>query len=117
MAKTIQEIINEARVFTQDEGTVGDLRDSTDQMLAYLNNGIYEIYRLRPDYFTAYYDTDVPQFTSSQLTDTYPLDGQTTTALAYFIAGNVEAKNDEDVLEGRASGLMALFKTSLMGAS
>ena len=115
MAKTLQDIIDDARVYIQDVDT--PYRNDDAEMLSYLNSGIYEIYRIRPDYFTAYFDAGIPQFDESQLSEDYPIDQQTAIALTYFIAGNEEAKNDEDVLEGRASGFINLFKASLMGAA
>lgn len=114
MAKTIQDILNEARVFIQDSDT--PYRYSDDDLVDYLNNGLYEIRRIRPDYFINSYDTDVPQFTTAQLGSDYPLDGQTHTAIAYFIAGNAAIRDDEHVNEGRAAGLLNLFQAKLLTA-
>lgn len=115
MAKTIGDIIGEARVFIQDTEAATQ-RNSDEELLEYLNNGIYEIRRLRPDFFVNIFETDVPQYTTAQLTTEYPLDGQTTQALAYFIAANEQVKDDEYAVEGRAAGLMALFRQNLLVA-
>lgn len=114
MAKTIQDILDEARVFIQDVDE--PQRYSDDDLVAYLNNAIYEIRRLRPDYFVNTYTTEVPQFTTSQLTSDYPLDGQTTTAAAYFVAGNAALRDDENVDSGRAVGLITMFNNMLLKA-
>lgn len=112
MAKTIQDILDEARVYIQDE--VEEYRYSDEDLVDYLNNGIWEIRRIRPDFFIGTYDDEVPSFTTAQLDSEYPLDGQTYTAMAYFVAGNAALRDDEHVNDGRASGLLTLFQAKLL---
>ena len=116
MAKTIQDIIDEARILIQDT-EVGSYRNSNEDLMRWFNNGVLEIRRLRPDIFINLYDVDVPTYTTDNLTDNYPYDEQTTTALAYFIAGNNEMKDDEHVETGRAVALVNQFKQLLLTAS
>lgn len=115
MARTIQDILNEARDYIQDTDTEVQ-RYSDADLIAYLNNGITEIRRIRPDFFVNSYDNALPRFTTSTLTEDWPLEDQTDTAIAYFVAGSAALRDDENVLDGRASGLLTLFSTKLTKA-
>ena len=112
MAKTIQEILDEARVLIQDT-VEGSYRHPDEELVDYLNNGISEIRRIRPDYFINSFDAALPQFTTADLASDYPLDEQTNTAIVYFVAGNASLQDDENVLDGRASGLLSIFSAKL----
>jgi hypothetical protein len=115
VAKTIQNILDEARDHIQDTEATTQ-RYSDDELLSYLNNGITEIRRLRPDLFVGTFDAALPRFTSADLASNWPLEDITDTAISYFVAGNAALRDDENVLEGRASGLMTLFAQKLMVA-
>lgn len=114
MAKTIQDILDEARVYIQDE--IEPYRYSDEDLVDYLNNGISEIRRIRPDFFVGLFYSDLPQFTISDLGEDYPLDEQTNTAITYFVAGNAALRDDEHVNDGRAAGLLGLFQAKLLQA-
>lgn len=114
MARTIQELITEARSYIQDSET--PYRHTDADMVNYLNNSIYEVRRIRPDAFVNSYASEVPQFTTAQLSESYPLDGQFFTATAYFIAGSCALRDDEHTVDARAQGLLALFSSKLTNA-
>ena len=115
MARTIQDLITEARGYIQDSES-DYYRYSDADLVTYLNDAIFEIRRLRPDVFVNSFDTDVSQFTTSNLSSNFPLPGQFFTATAYFIAGSAGLRDDEHVLEGRAMGLLNSFTAKVMTA-
>lgn len=111
MARTIQQVITEARGYLQD--TVEEYRYSDDSLIVYLNNAILETRRIRPDAFVNAYDAAIPQFTTADLAADLPIDSQFYTAIAYFVAGSASLQDDEHVVDSRATGLLALFSAKL----
>lgn len=112
MARTIQQLLDEARSYIQDTDS-SNYRYTNDDLVTYLNDAIYEVRRIRPDAFYGSYGSPVDQFTTNDLDENFPLDGIFFTATAYFIAGSAALRDDEHVNEGRSSALLALFSAKL----
>lgn len=136
MAKTYQNIIDEARVLLQD--TAVPLRYSNAILLAKLNRALHELGRIRPDAYWDRFDTDtsdiiVPEVVDTDpdpdddpdevdidedsqvaLADNFDLPMQFYSALVYFVTGSAEILDDEYTDDGRASMLMAQFKAQLV---
>ena len=112
MARTVQDLITEARVYIQDTG-VDTYRYSDADLVNYLNNSLVEVRRLRPDFFVNSFDTAVTQFTTAELGSDFPIDEQFFTAAAYFVAGSAALRDDENVVNARALGLLQLFTAKL----
>lgn len=136
MAKTYQNIVDEARVLLQD--TLVPFRYSNAVLLAKLNRALQEAGRVRPDAFWDRFDTDTADIIVPEVVDTDPdpdddvddvdviEDGQVAladnfdlpmqfySALVYFVTGSAEIVDDEYADDGRASMLMAQFKSQLV---
>lgn len=137
MAKTYQNLIDEARVFLQDTDSDG-YRYSNAVLLAILNRGLQELGRIRPDAFwdrfnestgdilipevvdvDATPDTDPDELDEDEdaevaLSDDIDISMQFYTPLVYFVTASAEILDDEFTEDGRASMLMAQFKQTVV---
>lgn len=130
MAKTWQNVLDEARVILKDQLPTARYTDPI--LLAVLNRGLQELGRLRPDAFYEFFNVDDIVVVEVVTTDSDPdddtdefdpvEDGQIAltanfnipmmfyTALVYWVAASAELTDDEFTDDGRASMLMAQFK-------
>jgi hypothetical protein len=134
MAKTWQNIIDEARVILQD--TDSPNRHSDTVLLAKLNRGLQELRRLRPDAFWDFFsvddaqppevvvtdavpDTDPDEFDLDEdaeiaLSATFNLDLMFYTPLVYWVASSAELVDDEFTNDGRVVLLQNAFKNMVV---
>lgn len=134
MAKTWQNVLDEARVILQDSDT--PFRYGNTVLLAKLNRGLQELARLRPDAFWDFFDTDditVPevvvidldpddepdQFDPDEdgqiaLTEEFNIPMMFYTPLVYWVASSAELVDDEFTNDGRVMTLMNQFKTMVV---
>lgn len=136
MAKTYADIITESRELLQD--SLVPYRYTAATLLAALNRGIQELGRLRPDAFWDRFDTDTSDIIVPEVVNTDPdpdddpdeidLDEDSQVALAdeidfsaqflgpliYFVVASAEIRDDEYTNDGRASMLMAQFKSQIV---
>lgn len=116
MARTYQNLIDEAREILQDTDEDA-YRWSETHLLNTLNRGLQELGRIRPD---AYYDTFttddivVPEVTDATLGDTFPIPMMFYAALVMYIAGMAELIEDEFATDGRAITLITQFKQQVI---
>lgn len=135
MAKTYQNIIDEARVLLQDTDADG-YRYAADALLAILNRGFNELARLRPDAFWDLFDGEdiiVPEIVNIDsdpdsdpdeldsdedsevaLSDNFGLPMQFYNPLVYFVVSSAEIVDDEFTNDGRAAMLMQQFRAQVM---
>lgn len=118
MAKTVADAVTEARAILQDNDT--PYRYSDADLVAYLNDGLLETRKIRPDLFRTYWGTGdaFPEFTSQDITDAtdFPIDDMFFTPVVYFIAGTAELRDDEFTVDARAATLLNQFNTKLLKA-
>lgn len=138
MAKTFQNLIDEARTILQDTDETA-YRHTAASLLAILNRGIQELARLRPDAFIEYYDpdrldvappevvdtdatpdTDPDAFDATEdaeigIDDDFTIPSQFYAPLVYFVAGSAELVDDEFTTDGRAAMMLAGFKAQVLG--
>ena len=117
MAKTINDAISEARVFLQD--TVEPYRYPTEQLLAYLNNGLYELKRIRPDAWIFSLSGDLPSYQnkSADLAQPFPVDMIFFNPMVLLIVGMAEMRDDEFTQDSRAGILLQSFVSNLTKVS
>jgi hypothetical protein len=120
---TPRKIIAYARILLQD--TLEPFRYSDDDLISALNIGLLDARRLRPDLFL-YTPTEVP-FYEIPFHISFPLppdyvhpydealqiDQQYRMALVYFVAGQTQMRDEEDVTDARAVAFLGKF-TSLL---
>lgn len=135
MAKTWQNVLDEARVILQDSDS--PFRYSNTVLLAKLNRGLQELARLRPDAFWEFFQTDditVPEIVvldldpddepdefdpdedgQIALTEEFNVPMMFYTPLVYWVASSAELVDDEFTNDGRVMALMNQFKTMVVG--
>lgn len=107
-----QRALDRAYEILQDNGT----RYPRAQCLAYLNEGIAAIRRVRPDLFIGQYTAPLPQVTDGTINDPLPTPDSVFEGLAHYIAGRAELRDDEFAVDGRAMTMKAqLTQTLLQG--
>lgn len=113
MPKTVEQIIDGARRILQDQVT--PFRNSQDDLLSFLNNGLYELKRLRPDAWLSMLGQDLPEYgdNATDLATQIPVNTMFYQQLIYFVAGYAELKDDEYTIDARAALLMRAFGSDL----
>lgn len=120
MARTIPDVITEARKLLQDT-RAGSYRYSDAYLIGLLNAALQEIYRLRPDAFIGCCteeNIEVPTFAEADATNTatlFPIDAMFFMATVYHIVGNAQLADDEFAEDSRAIVLLQSFRSMLIG--
>jgi hypothetical protein len=124
VAKTYQDILDEARVLLQDTDTT-DPRYTDATLMAMLNRGIQALVRIRPDAAYDLYDDNslnTPEVVASgatgnevNLADTFSLEMQFFNPLVHYTVGMAEVVDDEYTVDGRAAMLLQQFKQNVVG--
>jgi len=114
MAKTVADLISEARSLLQDTDT--PYRYSDSDLIAYLNTAMPEARRKRPDLFVTYWGGDSPSFTVADITAAtdFPLDEMYYMPFVYFVVGMAELRDDEFAVDNRAVSLLNAFTGKLI---
>jgi hypothetical protein len=113
MAKrTISDCIGRARALLQD--TLENAHRYSDaDLLAYFNDALYELKRIRPDAWIGQYGEDLTLYASSDLTTEVPFPSTYFAPVVYYIVGMAELRDDEFAVDGRAATLLSTFERQL----
>lgn len=124
MAKTYQNLIEEARELLQDSDSATE-RFSNATLLNLLNRGLNQLARIRPDAFYDLYDANdlnVPEIVEAapaegqvEWTDAFPLELQFYSPLISYIVGVAEMYDDEYTEDGRAAMALTMFRNTVLG--
>lgn len=111
--KTVEQLVRDTRRILQDE--VLPYRNSQNDLLSHLNNGLYELKRLRPDAWLTYFGKPLPEYTDSpaDLATVIPINPVFFQGLVYWMAGYTELQDDEYSVDGRAALLIKAFGADL----
>ena len=113
MAKTVNDVVSEARILLND--TDPQLyRYSTADLVTYLNNALLEMRRIRPDAFRAYIGESTPSYTTTDLSSAFPVSEIFFTQCVFYVTGMAELRDDEFTVDGRAVTLMTQFSAKLL---
>ncbi|NSX14951.1 hypothetical protein HTY52_12785 [Cupriavidus taiwanensis] len=104
---TVQQVIDRGRVPLNDADKV---RHADADMLDWLNDGLAEIYMLRPDLRFGSYGTPVARLA---LADTFPLSAAHEVAIKHYLVYRAEMKDDEAVNTNRATQAYKLFEKAV----
>lgn len=110
---TVGDAIDQARTLLHDRNAQL-YRYSTADLVSYLNNGILEARRIRPDLFRAFIGLPIPQFTADDLAENFPIDFMFFPQLVFYITGFAELRDDEFAVDNRAVTLMTQFTTKML---
>lgn len=104
---TFQSVIDDARVTLNDEDGI---RYTTAQLMSFCNDGIQEIFRIRPDFRLGQYKSADTVYVS---TDQLPIPLKFQSLLNYYVVFRAEMRDDEYSGEGRAAAMRQIFKSEL----
>ena len=104
---TFQQVIDDARVTLNDEDGV---RYTAPQLMQFCNDGIQEIYRIRPDFLLGNYTAADVVYVE---TDTIPIPLKFQNLLNFYVVFRAELRDDEYSAESRAGAMRQLFKSEL----
>lgn len=111
MARTVQAVLTRAAEVLNDESFV---RYTQAQLLQHVVDAVVHARSVRPDLFVGQYQNTLPD--SLQTTDTLPLPDQFFAAVALYVAGMAELRDDEFAVDGRAMTIQqALTKKLVAG--
>lgn len=108
--ETVEDMVDYVRALMQD--TVEIYRYENEEILREINNGLLEMRRLRPDLFLTN-RAAVPQYDTIDSTE-INIDQMYLVALAYYTAGKVQLRDDEDTQDSRAQGFINKFTAQMM---
>lgn len=116
MAKTWQNVIDEARTLSQDTDADG-YRNEDSVYIDKLNRALQELARIRPDAFWTTFATEdivVPEVTSGSVGETFSPPMQFYAPVMAYIVGQIELIEDEFSNDGRAVAMLNTFKQSVL---
>jgi hypothetical protein len=109
---TVQDYIDRARALLLDE-TV-PYRYHNHDLVEALNMGILEARRLRPELLRAYFNTSLPDFNTSALSATVPIDPMYRVAFVYYICGHQQLRDEENTQDTRAAAFLNKFMSQMI---
>lgn len=109
---TVQDYIDRARVLLLD--TVVPYRYENADLVENLNMGILEARKLRPDLLKSYFSSSLPDYSVANLNQTVDIDPQYRVAFVYYICGQAQLRDDENVQDSRAVTFLNKFTSQLL---
>jgi hypothetical protein len=109
---TVQDYVDRARVLLLD--AVAPYRYSDADLVEALNIGVLEARRLRPDLFKSYFRTTLPDFNTSAMSTSVDIDPMFRSAFVYYICGQAQLRDDENVQDSRAAMFLNKFISQLL---
>lgn len=106
---TVQDYIDKSRALLQD--AVIPYRYSDADMMDALNQGIMESRRIRPDITLASFRLTLPEYLT--VGSTVAIDPQYRMAFVYYICGQMQLSDQEDVQDTRAIAFLNKFTGQL----
>ena len=118
MLTTMGDLLQQIRTLLQDVDSTGPsgYRYSTDSIVTNLNQGLVDLYRIRPDLFLELKFV-VPQFTVDQLARVVGIEQQYVTPLIFYVVGLTQARDDEQTQDARAGVFLKTFKDAVLTVS
>lgn len=109
--ETVADYLAQARSLLQD--MVLPYRYPDSDIVGFLNLGLLEIRKLRPDLMLAT-PTNIPSYSASSPSTVVAIDPQYRVALLYYTIGQAQLRDSEDVSDSRALALLSNFTAQLL---
>jgi hypothetical protein len=109
--ETVADYLAQARSLLQD--LVPPYRYVDDDLVNFLNLGMLEMNKMRPDLMLAT-PTSVPSYSTSSPTTSVAIDQQYRVAILYYMVGQAQLRDAEDVSDSRALALLTNFSNQLL---
>jgi hypothetical protein len=114
---TVGALLQQIRTLLQDTDTSsGEYRYSTDSLITDINQGMLEMFRMRPDIFLDN-KFKVPKFTSAQLDAALVIEPQFVPSLVYYTVGMAQLRDDEVTQDQRAGMFLSKFSSMTLMAA
>jgi hypothetical protein len=111
------DLLSMIRTLLQDTDLLGsEYRYSTDSLVANINMGLMEMYRIRPDIFLEL-NFKVPIYNDAELGAPITIEPQHVPALVYYAVGMAQLRDDEGTQDSRASSFLAKFTSMLVAVA
>jgi hypothetical protein len=121
MPLTVNDLLTSVRDQLQDtrlldgSGFAVAPRHSDEKLIRYLNLGLADARRIRPDLFLPSLETDPPLYTTADLATPFVLEYAWSVPFIEYIVGMVSLEEDEYVAEGRAAAMLQRFALKMIG--
>lgn len=109
---TVADYIADARVLLQD--AVEPYRYSSAELVENLNLGLLEIRRLRPDVMASTFRTSIPKYSAASTSTAVAVDVQYRVALLYYVCGQAQLRDAEDVQDARSLAFLNKFTAQML---
>jgi hypothetical protein len=112
---SVGDLLDQIRTLLQDTDNTGSsgYRYSTDSILMNINQGMTDMYRIRPDIFLEL-RFKIPVFSSAQLDTIIGIEEQYVPPLVYYAVGLTQARDDEQTQDSRAMAFLKTFQATLL---
>lgn len=103
-----------ARCRTQLQDLIPPYRHLDEDLVEYLNSSIQVARGIRPDLMMAFFRSNLPEFTTANMTAAVPIDPMYRPPFIYYICGQAQLEDQEDTEDPRAIALITKFSTQLV---
>jgi hypothetical protein len=122
VAKTLDDLVNEARLMMQDRREPYRYTDA--DILNTINSAFRELKRIRPDAFLSFdfeNPINMPTYVEADLGATptltaFPCDEMFFMAVVFYTVGKLQLGDDEFAVDNRAMTLLGAFRQQLLGS-
>ena len=115
---TVGDLLDQVRILLQDTDSTGSsgYRYSDDSILLCLNQGMGDLYRMRPDIYLAL-SFVIPAYNTADLGALIGIEEQYISPLVFYVVGLVQARDDEQTQDQRAASFLQTFKGAVLTVS
>lgn len=114
---TVGDLLWQIRVLLQDTDlTSGQYRYSDESIVTNLNQGMTDLYRIRPDLFLEQ-NFNIPTFNALFPTQFLGIEPQYVSPLIFYVVGLTQARDDEQTQDARAGVFLQTFTNQVLSAS
>lgn len=114
----VGDLVSQVRTLLQDTDNTASsgYRYSTDSIITALNQGMLDMYRMRPDLFLEN-GFVIPVFNVGTLGAQIGIEPQYISPLVFYVTGLVQVRDDEQNQDARASAFIKTFNQALLSVS
>lgn len=115
---SVGNVLDQVRTLLQDTDNAASsgYRYSTDSIITNMNQGLADLFRIRPDLFLEL-NFKIPEFGVDQLDQPMGIETQYISPLIFYIVGLTQARDDEQTQDARAGVFLKTFKDAVLTVS
>lgn len=118
LLSTVGDLLDQVRILLQDTDNTASsgYRYSDDSILLALNQGMMDLYRMRPDIFLALKFV-IPTYNTADLGALIGIEQQYISPMVFYVVGLIQARDDEQTQDQRAAQFLQTFKGAVLTVS